>query len=256
MEEGIYSKSKKTLRITEWIVLGRRKNELDGWFNEVIDKSLYQKVADPVKLIKYSMSVTSKELSFWYFFFFGIMVILLAVFAIFNKYLSNLGIEIDTYLRIYITESIFAFSIIFTYFLLAFRMPSATRQILVSKNSIEEVSKALRTEIISEKEADLLEKNISDLAETFKRRKVLIRIVTIASITFLVKEADGWFVGIATGLTIFVSIMFEMYAFGSRAIFANAKYAVREIALEHNTKKIMEESIINIPKETDESFVI
>lgn len=242
---NIYSKTKRVLRKTEWVVLNTRKYNEEGWLDTLIDKNFYQKVVDPGKLVKISAIELWSRASLWFFIFFMISIIMLLILSSFYKYISDSGQEIGTLFRLNAPIVIYVLAMVFTYFLFVFRMPSATSQSLVSEDSVNKVVLVLRNEIISEKEADLVEKNISDLAEFFKRRKILIRIVTMVIITFLFKEAEGSSVWISTGITTFIALLFEMYALGSGAIFVNAKYAVREIGLEYNNTKNDENSNIS-----------
>lgn len=241
---NIYSKTKIVLRKTEWIVLNKKKEPV-GWFDEVIDKSIHQKIIDPAKLVKISATQLWESISLWSFIFFMILMILLLFLTGYYKYLSNYGQHVGTLFGSYAPLAICILAIISTYFLFAFRMPSFTEQSLVNEDMVDKVISVLSNEISSEKEADIIEKNIADLAEFSKRRKILIRIVSMAILTYLFKEAEGSFIGIGVSVTTIIAILFEMYALGSGAIFANAKYAVREIALEYNKAKNDENSNIN-----------
>ncbi len=241
----LYEKSKSILRKTEWVILNKKNiNQID-LINKIIDKSFYQRIIDPIKLMKESANEIWERTSLWVFIFFIISVILIVVYAQFNKYFSNM-LEIGTF-RNYAPLIIYFLAILFTYFLFAFRMPSVTREAFVSEKNINKIISYIQHDIANEKEADLIEKNLSDLAESAKRRKILIRIFTIAVITYMFKQESNFLFGISTILTFIVAVFFEMYAIGSRAIFANAKYAVREIALQYsNAKNNLQLSIENI----------
>jgi len=233
------------LRKTEWVILDK-KNTPNGLIDNIVDKSFYQRIIDPIKLMKKAANEIWERTSLWFFIFFIILVLLLIFYAQLNKYFSSTMLyEIGT-IRNYAPLIIYFLTILITYFLFAFRMPSITRETFVNEKNINKIILNIQHDIINEKEADLIEKNLSDLAESAKRRKILIRLVTIAAITYMFRQGNEWF-GSSTILTFIVAVFFEMYALGSKAIFANAKYAVREISLQYsNAKNNLQLSIENI----------
>jgi len=234
---NLFKKTKIILRQTEWIILHTKKNNPEGRFEEIIDKTFYQKIIDPFKLIKKSAIEIWNGISFWFFIFFAILFISIILLALLYQYFPNIKQEMGILFNIYTPLIFYILSIFFTYFLFAFRMPSATKQSFVNENNIESITRNIHSHINSEKEADLIDKNIADLAELSKRRKMIIRVVTIIAISYIFKETKGNLSVISSGITILVATLFEMYALGSKAIFTNAKLAVREIALEFSSAK-------------------
>ena len=234
---NLFTKTKTILRQTERVILHAKKNNPEGWLEEVIDKNFYQKIIDPFKLIKKSTIEIWNSISFWFFIFFVISFTLLIFLAQFYQYFPNVRQEMGTSFSLYSPLVIYILSIFFTYFLFAFRMPSAIKQSFVNENNIQNIIMNIRNYIISEKEADLIDKNISDLAKLSKRRKIIIRVITIVIISYIFKENKGNLTSISSVITISVATFFEMHALGTRAIFINAKLAVREIAFEFSSTK-------------------
>jgi hypothetical protein len=233
---NLYTKTKIILRQTEWIILYKKKNNPQGRIEEFIDKSIYQSILDPARLVKKSAGEIFNGASFWFFIFFVISFIGIIILAKLYQYFPDTR-QIGTF-NLYIPFIIYILSIFFTYFMFTFRMPSATKQSFVNEDNVEQVIININDYITSEKEADLIDKNISDLAELLKRRKIIIRIITMLIIAYIFNEPINDLTSINTGITIVVATLFEMYALGSKAIFTNAKLAVREIALELNKTSI------------------
>jgi hypothetical protein len=234
---NLYTKTKIILRQTEWVILYKKEHNPQGWFENIIDKSIYQNILDPLRLIKKSTGEIFNKISFWYFVFIVILTTGLIILGKFYQYFPSIKQGIGD-LGFYTPVIIYILSIFFTYFIFTFRMPSAIKQSFINEDNIKQIILNIHTYIPSEKEADLIDKNISDLAELSKRRKTIIRIITLIAIAYIFKEKKDNLTSITTVITIFIATLFEMYALGSRAIFTNAKLAVREIALKHNQTNI------------------
>jgi len=234
---NLHDKTIMILRQAEWAIIYQKENKQQGWLNNIIDKTIYQNILDPLRLMIKSTGEILKTIAFWYFIFYLLLVFGFIIFVKFYQLFPNISLESRT--LNYTILLIFLSPIFFTYFIFTFRVPSAIKQSFVNKDNANLIVASIKSHIKSEKEADLIDKNLSDLAELAKQRRTIVRVISVLAIAFIFKEKKFDLTLINTGttmITIAISILFEMYALGSRAVFANAKLAIRKIALLHNER--------------------